>query len=89
MEMKIRVLIVGVGGFGGGYVRALTERDYGAEIAGVVDVMENIDKVCPEIGRHHIPVYKTIAGFYQENTADLAILASPIHLHTSMSIECM
>lgn len=87
--MKIRVLVVGAGGFGSGYVRALTEKDYGAEIAGVVDVMPNVDEICPEIRKFNIPVYKSISEFYKENTADLAILASPIHLHTPMSIECM
>ena len=87
--MKIKVLIVGAGGYGSGYVRALTSRDYGAEIAGVVDVMENVNVVCPQIDEHRIPVYRTLADFYKEHTADLAILASPIHLHTPMSIECM
>lgn len=87
--MKIRVLIVGVSGFGSGYVRALTEKDYGAEIAGVVDVMPDVEKVCPEIRTHNLPVYTSISDFYRENSADLAILASPIHLHTPMSIECM
>ena len=87
--MKIKVMIVGAGGYGSGYVRALTSRDYGAEIVGVVDVMENVNKVCPQIDEFHIPVYRSIADFYKEQTADLAILASPIHLHTSMSIECM
>lgn len=87
--MKLKVLLVGVGGYGSGYVRALTGNDYGAEIAGVVDIMPDIEKVCPEIGANNISVYRSISDFYKDNSADLAILASPIHLHTPMSIECM
>ena len=87
--MKTKVLLVGVGGYGSGYVRALTGRDYGAEIAGIVDVMPNIREVCPEVGKNNLKVYTSIAEFYKKNTADLAILSSPIHLHTQMSIECM
>lgn len=87
--MKIKVLLVGVGGYGSGYVRALTGRDFGAEIAGIVDVMPNIREVCPEVGAFGLTVYSSLSDFYKENTADLAILASPIHLHTEMSIQCM
>ena len=87
--MKITVLVVGVGGFGGGYVRELTKKDYGAEIAGVVDVMPNIEEICPEIRTYNLPVFRSISDFYKEHSADLAILASPIHLHTPMAIECM
>lgn len=87
--MKLQVLLVGVGGYGSGYVRCLTGKDYGAQIAGVVDVMPDIARVCPEVGANNIPVYRSISDFYKENRADLAILASPIHLHTAMSVECM
>lgn len=87
--MKLKVLLVGVGGYGSGYVRALTGNDYGAEIAGIVDVMPDIANVCPEVGAKGLKVYRSISDFYKENTADLAILASPIHLHVPMSIECM
>ena len=84
--MKLKVLLVGVGGYGSGYVRALTGNDYGAEIAGIVDVMPDIANVCPEVGAYGLKIYRSISDFYKENTADLAILASPIHLHVPMSI---
>lgn len=87
--MKIKVLLVGVGGYGSGYVRALTGRDFGAEIAGIVDIMPDIRTKCPQVGMYNLPVYTSIDDFYRENTADLAVLSSPIHLHTPMSIQCM
>ena len=89
MDQKIKVLLVGVGGYGGGYLRALLDEDFGAEIAGVVDVMPDILERCPEIEKNRLSLYRSIADFYKENTADLAILSSPIHLHTPMSLECM
>ena len=86
---KVKILLVAVGGYGGGYLRLLTSKDYGAEVVGVVDVMPDILEKCPEIQANNIPLYRTIADFYKEHTADLAFISSPIHLHVPMSLECM
>lgn len=84
-----RVLLIAVGGFGGIYLKEMTARDTGADLAGIVEVIPNIAELCPVIKERSIPVYKTITDFYAVDHADLAVISSPIHLHTSMSLECM
>lgn len=84
-----RVLLVAVGGFGGTYLRDMTTRDTGAEIAGVVEVMPDIREKCPVLVERGIPVYSSLEDFYAVDHADLAVISSPIHLHTAMSLTCM
>ena len=84
-----RVLLIAVGGFGGVYLTEMTERDTGADIAGIVEVMPNITEIRPVIKERNIPVYKSIEDFYAVDHADLAVISTPIHLHTPMSIACM
>lgn len=84
-----RVLLIAVGGFGGVYLRDMTTRDTGAEIAGIVEVMPDIKEKYPVITERSIPVYTSIEDFYAVDHADLAVISSPIHLHTSMSLTCL
>ena len=82
-----RVLLVAVGGYGVNFLNEMTQRDTGADIAGIVEVMPDIEERCPVIRERGIPVYPTLDAFYAADRADLAVISSPIHLHTGMVLS--
>ena len=51
-----RVLLIAVGGYGGDYLKTMTMRDTGADLAGIVEVMPNIAEIRPVIKEQNIPV---------------------------------
>ncbi len=79
---KIKIVLIGIGGYGGNYTNFLkirTERDFTLE--GVVDPF--VDKA-PDydwVRAQGVPIYQTPEAFYAEKTADLAMIATPIPLH--------
>lgn len=89
MSERPQVLLVAVGGYGNIYLKEMTEHDVGADIAGICEVMPDIEEKFPVIREKGIPVYHTLDAFYQEHKADLAIIASPIQFHTEMSLTCL
>ena len=89
MERKPRVLLVAVGGYGGIYLNEMVSRDTGADLAGIVEVMPDIIQRQPVIAEKHIPLYRSLEDFYAADSADLAIISAPIHLHTEMTLFCL
>ena len=87
----IRVLLVGVGGYGAGYVREMLE--HGAEkhalIAGVVDPYAASSPVYQALKDANMCFYDTVQDFYAEKSADLAVISTPIQFHAQQSIYCM
>lgn len=84
----MRVLLVGAGGYGAGYIntlRALSAEDPSIVLAGVVST--SAKKKGLDLGG--VPIYDTIEEFYTEHTADLAIISTPPFLHCSQSIYAL
>ena len=80
---KVKVVCVGIGGYANVYWKAL----FGSaannfEIVGAVDPYAESAKDFEEIKQRGIPIYADMADFYAEHSADLAIITTPIHLHT-------
>ena len=86
---KPRVVLISIGFYGQKYLAEMTEKDTGAELAGIVEVAPGLEQRFPVVAERHIPVYTSLEAFYAADTADLAVISSPIHLHTEMSIACM
>ena len=86
MSFRPRVLLVAVGGYGMNYLKEMTEKDTGADIAGIVEVMPGIEDMFPVIRERNIPLYKSMEDFYAVDSADLTVISSPIHLHTEMTV---
>lgn len=82
MTKKPRILLVGAGGYGGVYLRALTRDDAAATLAGICDIRADVR---PD----GIPVYPTVEAFYEKDTADLAIIVAPVHFHLPMTLTCL
>ena len=86
---SVRIVLISVGMFGRAYIEEMTRRDVGGEIVGIVEPSEEAIRRCPTIAEKGWPVFRTVEEFYAAHTADLAIIVSPIHLHTQMTIYCM
>ena len=80
---KVKVVCVGIGGYAQVYWKALFEsKADNFEIVGAVDPYPEGAKYLPEIKQRGIPLYSSMEDFYKERSADLAIITTPIHLHT-------
>ena len=83
----MKILLVGSGGYAVNYVNALLNCDDNDIIwEGVVDPYY---AACPkkaEIDALNIPVYDTMDEFYENHSADLAVISTPPYLHCEQSI---
>lgn len=87
---KLTVVLVGIGGYGAGYVDLLLnqpQRD--VRIAGVVDPYPENYPGYDRLKAEGIPVYPSLEAFYAEHTADLAVISSPIHFHCPQTITAL
>lgn len=86
----VKILLIAIGGYGANYMKELTEKNVtNAKIEGICEVMPGIEKRFPVIKEKNIPLYQNIEDFYQEHEADLAVIATPMHLHYSQAKYCM
>lgn len=80
---EIRVLLIGVGGYGMGYAREMLE--HGAEkrasIAGVVDPYAASSPVYQALKDANVRFYDSVEAFYAADSADLAVVSTPIQFH--------
>lgn len=87
---SFKVLLVAIGGYGGNYAdELLNNRDKGVDIAGVVDPRPEGYKRFDEIRRMGIPIFRNIEEYFDENTADLAVISSPISFHRDQTIVAL
>ncbi len=87
----LKIMVAGIGGYGNYYMTNLL---YGncpenCELVGTVDPFVSDGTVVAELQSRNIPIYRTLEEFYANHTADLAVLATPIHLHATQSAFCM
>lgn len=90
---KVKIVLVGVGGYGDIYVSLFRARpDLYGDIACIVGVVDPFAKQAAKydwiIGQN-IPIYDTLEAFYQNHTADLAVISTPIPLHKDQCITAM
>lgn len=86
----VRVLLIGIGGYGANYLKELTQKESCmASIEGVCEVLPEIYGQFPVLKEKNIPVYGSPEEFYKEHDADLAIISTPIHLHYSQVKCCL
>ncbi len=87
---KIKILCVGIGGFADTYFADLLPvENPDFEIVGGVDPYADKAKFYPEIVERGIPIYNDMEDFYKENSADLAIISTPIHFHTRQTLTAL
>ena len=79
----ISVVLIGLSSYGAGYARLLIEQgaSHNARLVGVVDPYAEKNPYWPTVKGNKIPRYDTLPEFLGGHLADLAVIASPIHLH--------
>lgn len=87
MSKKVSLLIVGAGGYGNTYLRGLLSNLESEKftIKGVVDPNPATCRFLEDLKKLQVPFYKSMEEFYAVDTADLAIISSPIHFHAPQS----
>lgn len=83
MTKKVKLLCVGIGGYAAVYLDALlAKEDPDFEIVGMVEVAPERCKHFAILQAAGVPLFATMEEFYANHTADLAIITTPIFLHT-------
>ena len=90
IQKKIRIVCVGIGGYASVYWKSLfadTGDDF--EIVGAVDPYPEGAQFYEDIKARGIALYPSMEEFYKNDSADLAIITTPIHLHTRQILCAM
>ena len=86
----IRVLLVGIGGYGTTYVREILENpDELIELVGVVDPFPERCMWLEALKLREVPIYCNMEEFYCKQSADLAVISTPIFLHTQHMLTAL
>jgi predicted dehydrogenase len=80
---NVSLLLAGIGGYGATYMRALLAAADGGgfTIAGVADPYYDASPHLKDLLRLGAQPYRSIGEFYRENSAELAIVSTPIQFH--------
>ena len=90
MKDSVKILLVGVGGYGANYLNSLLDKnDPKYRIEGIVEPYPERSERIGEAIDKGVPLYNSMTDFYAEHTADLAVISTPIHLHTPMILEAL
>lgn len=81
----MKVVLVGVGGYGRTYARRLLEENSQIEFVGAVDPFIEQALDYEEIKARGIPIYSDLKDFYEHQQADIAIISTPIQFHCEQS----
>lgn len=80
---RLDVILVGAGGFGGAYVKALlsdTENEK-FNFKAVIDPYAEKATLYQNLKDANIPIYNTMEDFFSKEKCDLTLIVTPIHLH--------
>lgn len=88
---KLRVALVGIGGYGQVYLKKLLNDhpDFPGELIAGIDPFAKNSFMYQQLLNAGIPIFDTLEEFYANAQADLVIIASPIHFHKKQAIYCM
>ncbi|MBN2452036.1 MAG: Gfo/Idh/MocA family oxidoreductase [Lentisphaeria bacterium] len=91
MDKPVSVVLVGIGGYGNTYVDALLRQPSpaAARIAAVVDPRPEGCRRLGELEQAGIPCYRTLEDCLARQTAELAVLSSPIHFHVPQTVAAL
>ena len=91
-DMKtVTVVIAGIGGYGNTILKNILPNleTWGIKLAGAVDPNWQAAPLWSELEKLGVPHFNSLEEFYAGNTADLAILCTPIHFHEENAILAM
>ena len=80
MSDALKVILVGIGGYGAGYVMTAMGMEDEIEVVGIIDPFAEKSNAYDSI--EDLPIFDTIDDFFAAgNTADAAVISTPIQLH--------
>src|SRR5690242_2995763 len=87
MSAKIRVGLVGIAGYGDLYLKTLLDRQLcpDVDLVGCVETAPHRSRRLDALHSLNIPVHATLPALFEQNGVELAIIATPIHLHAPHS----
>lgn len=88
---NIDVLLIGLSQYGTGYARALLEKGAAASarLVGIADPYAEKNAYYSTLREKAIPRFDTPEEFFAGRRADLAVIASPIHLHCRQTLAAL
>ena len=85
----MNIVLAGAGGYGQTYLRSMETLGLFGHLCGVADPYASGSSYYGLIKERGIPVYDTLDEFYQNRSADLAIVSSPIHYHEEQTVTAL
>ena len=86
----VNVVLVGIGGYGNTYVKEILKiSNTSINLVGVVDPYPGGCAYLDELKRRNIPIYSDMDAFYLDYSADLAVISTPIFLHTQHMLTAL
>jgi len=88
MEDSVSIVLVGAGGMGSCYLKALFQNFAvsNIDLRAVVEPRMEASASYPELLNRKVSIFSTLFDFYEKNPpADLVIIASPVHYHVDQS----
>ncbi len=85
----VRILSVGAGGYAAVYLEALQKlRRDDVAVVGMVEPYPQFSPICLTLQKQGVPLYADMEDFFREHPgeADLAVITTPIHLHTRQTL---
>lgn len=88
---KIDIALVGIGGYGATYLKAIFEENLleKINIAGIIDPFAQNSEYLTQLKELNVNIYDTLEEFYAEKSAELVVISTPIHLHKNQCITAM
>ena len=88
---KLSVLLIGAGGYGASYVAEMLDHgeERGMTLAGVVDPYAATSQHYDRLVAARARFFNTPRQFYDQNTADVAVISTPIQFHADQTVICL
>ncbi len=90
-EREVTVALVALGGYGNFYLRALLSESAAHHVRLVAGIDPNpvSCRHLDELKAAGVPLYPDLDAFYAAGTADLVMIAAPIHLHLPFTLNAL
>jgi len=86
----VKVVLVGIGGYGNTIVKEILENPNAlVNLVGVVDPYPVGCNYLDQLKARNVPIYSDMEEFYADYAADLAVISTPIFLHTQHMLTAL
>jgi predicted dehydrogenase len=91
MNRAVTIALVGIGGHGNYYLDHLFQApaEYPFRLVAGIDPSPSHCRYLERLHKEKIPIYADASQFYAEGSADLVIIAAPIHSHAALTCQAL